>query len=131
MFDLRASPKHSSGIMKVKLWLGFGVLSAVFPYARVSSATEAYIPFKGEKTAWHEGFDRFDYAMDEESFAITPFKRPGERCPLSARDRGPNACGRFHRGENKLNGNLNNTRFSQTPWIVAKSIGQNRVPSKV
>src|SRR5438552_3558585 len=32
-------------------------------------------PFTGEKTAWHDGFDRYDYVMDEATHAITPFKR--------------------------------------------------------
>ena len=39
-------------------------------------AGEQYVPFNGEKSAWHEGFERYDYVMDEETFAIAPFKRP-------------------------------------------------------
>jgi pimeloyl-ACP methyl ester carboxylesterase len=36
-------------------------------------------PFEGEKTSWH-GFDRYDYFMDMETYAITPFKAlPEER----------------------------------------------------
>ena len=34
-----------------------------------------YVLFEGEKTSWHDGFDRYDYMMDEVSLAITPFKR--------------------------------------------------------
>lgn len=36
----------------------------------------AYVPFEGERSAWHDGFDRFDFAMDGETMAVTPFKRP-------------------------------------------------------
>lgn len=39
-------------------------------------AAETPIPFEGGKTAWHDGFDRYDYVMDEETLAITPFKVP-------------------------------------------------------
>ncbi len=35
----------------------------------------AYVPFDGEKTTWHDGFDRYDFVMDEESLAIKPFKQ--------------------------------------------------------
>ena len=30
----------------------------------------------GEKTTWHDGFDRYDFVMDEASLSITPFTRP-------------------------------------------------------
>src|SRR5476649_2193211 len=40
---------------------------------------QALAPFEGEKTSWN-GFDRYDYLMDMETFAITPFKAlPAER----------------------------------------------------
>jgi pimeloyl-ACP methyl ester carboxylesterase len=43
-------------------------------------AADATPPFEGERTAWHDGFDRYDFVMDEETLAITPFKAPdGER----------------------------------------------------
>jgi hypothetical protein len=41
-----------------------------------ASGGHTFVPFEGEKTTWHDGFDRYDYVMDEGSFAITPFKRP-------------------------------------------------------
>jgi len=34
--------------------------------------------FTGEKSAWHEGFERFDYLLDEKTLAIEPFKRPDD-----------------------------------------------------
>ncbi len=49
----------------------------VTAFCNLSTASEsAYVPFEGEKTTWHDGFDRYDYLMEEASFAITPFKRP-------------------------------------------------------
>jgi pimeloyl-ACP methyl ester carboxylesterase len=35
-----------------------------------------YVPFTGEKSSWHDGFDRFDYLLDEGSLEIKPFQRP-------------------------------------------------------
>src|SRR5882757_1683555 len=32
--------------------------------------------FDGGKSTWHEGFVRYDFTMDEETLAITPFTRP-------------------------------------------------------
>lgn len=39
----------------------------------ITSVTSAQtsIPFEGQKTSWH-GFDRYDYAMDMQTLAITP-----------------------------------------------------------
>ena len=31
--------------------------------------------FAGVHTAWHEGFDRYDYMMDEQTLEITPYER--------------------------------------------------------
>ncbi len=56
--------------------LAFAVFAAGFWNPKVARAADAYVPLEGEKTTWHEGFDRYDYVMDEVSFAITPFKRP-------------------------------------------------------
>ena len=36
------------------------------------------VPFEGEKSTWHGGFDRYDYVMDEESLAISPIKKTEE-----------------------------------------------------
>src|SRR5687768_12052708 len=35
-------------------------------------------PFDGEKTAWHDGFARYDYVMDEQSLAVVPFQRDAD-----------------------------------------------------
>jgi pimeloyl-ACP methyl ester carboxylesterase len=44
----------------------------------ILSAKAQTTVFEGEKTSWHDGFDRYDYIMDENTLAITPFKRPAE-----------------------------------------------------
>src|SRR6267142_251674 len=41
-----------------------------------TSAADAYIHFQGEKTTWHEGFDRYDFMMDDATGAITPMTAP-------------------------------------------------------
>ena len=32
--------------------------------------------FDGGKSTWHDGFVRYDFTMDDETLAITPFTRP-------------------------------------------------------
>jgi len=54
-------------------------------------AVEASLPLNGEKTTWH-GFDRYDFVMDAETLAITPFKAPegegdGVNVPLKGQRR--------------------------------------------
>jgi pimeloyl-ACP methyl ester carboxylesterase len=34
--------------------------------------------FTGNHGSWHEGFDRYDYIMDEQTLAITPYERTDE-----------------------------------------------------
>ena len=50
-----------------------------------AAADDAYVPFEGEKSSWHDGFDRFDYLMDEETLDIQPFKR-GENEKFGIKD---------------------------------------------
>jgi hypothetical protein len=70
-----------------------GVLSAGFWNASVAQTTDTYVPFAGEKTFWHDGFDRFDYVMDEESFSIMPFERPeGEKFAVGNPAKGQRRC---------------------------------------
>ena len=35
--------------------------------------TSPYVPFEGEKTKWHDGFDRYDFMMDDDTFELKPF----------------------------------------------------------
>jgi len=39
---------------------------------------DAPVSFEGEKTTWRDGFDRYDYVMDEQTNAITPIKATAE-----------------------------------------------------
>src|ERR1700681_96038 len=41
-----------------------------------ATAADGYVPFAGEKTTWHEGFDRYDFIMDDATGAITPMTAP-------------------------------------------------------
>lgn len=44
--------------------------------ARAALGADAYVPFEGQKTSWHDGFDRYDFMMDEQTLAIEPYARP-------------------------------------------------------
>ena len=58
-----------------------------------AQAADTYVPFAGERTTWHDDFDRYDYLMDEASFAITPFKRPGsEKFAVGSPPKGQRRC---------------------------------------
>ena len=55
-------------------------------------ADEAALPLAGEKTTWH-GFDRYDFVMDAETSAITPFKAlDGEGDGVNAPMKGQRRC---------------------------------------
>ena len=59
----------------------------------IASAASTYVPFDGEKTSWHDGFDRYDYVMDEVNFEITPFKRPeSEKFAVGNPPKGQRRC---------------------------------------
>src|SRR3989441_437231 len=59
----------------------------------VARAADLYRPFDGEQTTWHDGFERYDYLMDEASFAITAFKRPGsEKFAVGNPPKGQRRC---------------------------------------
>ena len=54
---------------------------------------DAVAPFEGEKSAWHDGFDRYDFVMDEATLAITPFKAPAnERFGVRDPAKGQRRC---------------------------------------
>jgi pimeloyl-ACP methyl ester carboxylesterase len=42
------------------------------------AAQDTAVAFTGEKTTWHEGFDRYDFLMDEQTFALTPIRATAE-----------------------------------------------------
>ncbi|HVU56619.1 MAG TPA: alpha/beta hydrolase, partial [Puia sp.] len=50
-------------------------------------------PFEGEKTSWRDGFDRYDYLMDEQTNAITPIKAtPEEQYGAKPAEKGKLRC---------------------------------------
>ena len=59
----------------------------------ITRGDDGYIPFEGEKTTWHDGFDRYDFVMEEDSFAVTPFKRDeGEGYGVKGPEKGKRRC---------------------------------------
>jgi pimeloyl-ACP methyl ester carboxylesterase len=57
-----------------------------------TSAGEAKA-FEGTPTQWHDGFARYDFVMDEQSLAITPFTAPaGEKFGIGAPAKGQRRC---------------------------------------
>ncbi len=56
-------------------------------------AGDDVVPFEGAKSAWHDGFDRFDFVMDEETLAIAPFAAPeGEKFWVKDPAKGQRRC---------------------------------------
>src|SRR4051812_46662130 len=75
----------------------FALLVVLFTFrptpARGADAAEAPAPFEGEHVAWHDGFDRYDFVMDEQTLAIKPFKAPeGEKFGVRDPDKGQRRC---------------------------------------
>jgi pimeloyl-ACP methyl ester carboxylesterase len=69
------------------------LLRALLGNLNTATAAETYVPFEGEKSAWHDGFDRFDFVMDEATLAIKPFKAPeGEKFGVSDPATGQRRC---------------------------------------
>jgi pimeloyl-ACP methyl ester carboxylesterase len=81
--------------MNAQSRFGFAVLlaAAVLCLGLSARAADEVRPFEGEKSTWRDGFERHDFVMDEESFAITPFKRPdGEGFGVKAPENGKRRC---------------------------------------
>jgi hypothetical protein len=69
------------------------VIALSFSAPRRAPALEATVPFDGEKSAWHDDFDRFDFVMDEETLAITPLQAPaGEKFGVRDPAKGQRRC---------------------------------------
>jgi pimeloyl-ACP methyl ester carboxylesterase len=59
----------------LRFGVGAFLLATIVCQAGVSRAADGYTPFDGEKSKWHDGFERHDFVMDEASLAITPFRK--------------------------------------------------------
>src|SRR5213592_981228 len=69
------------------------LITAVFFVSRPAFAADSYTPFEGQKSAWHDGFDRYDFVMDESTLAITPFQPPeGEKFAVRDPAKGQRRC---------------------------------------
>src|SRR5258705_9019556 len=52
-------------------------LAAAIVWTSSNATTlDVYVRFEGEKPNWHEGFDRYDFIMDDATGAIAPIKAP-------------------------------------------------------
>ena len=71
---------NPAGLKRTQL-IGLAAIAVVaFVSGRICGA-ESFEPpssaaFAGEKTTWHEGFDRYDFVMDDATGAITPMTAP-------------------------------------------------------
>jgi pimeloyl-ACP methyl ester carboxylesterase len=83
---------NDNTVRRERLGLAAILIVAIFGNPTNTNGTE-YTPFEGEKTAWHGGFDRYDFVMDEESLTVTPFKRDeNERFGVKAPAKGQRRC---------------------------------------
>ena len=79
--------------IRLALWGLILLLAASLSNLGSAAAADAYVPFEGEKSSWHDGFDRFDYLMDEETLDIQPFKRgEGEQFGIKDPPPGKRRC---------------------------------------
>ena len=84
-----------SQTMKSQLHERFFFLVAFVPtlFRITPGAAENYVPFEGAKSAWHDGFDRYDFVMDEATLDIEPFKAPsGEKFGIGDPAKGQRRC---------------------------------------
>ena len=80
--------RHSSS----RPLLGLILVSAACPLAPAQAAGD-HGPFAGQKSSWHDGFDRYDYLMDEETLDIQPFQRgDDERFGIKDPPQGKRRC---------------------------------------
>lgn len=72
---------------------GARFLFAVLFMAPLLASAGDYAPFEGAKSAWHDGFDRYDFVMDEQTLAIEPFQPPaGEKFGARDPEKGRRRC---------------------------------------
>jgi len=81
--------------MKRHQYLGLAAILAasILGNPKPTTAADTPPPFAGEKSSWHDGFDRHDFVMDEQTLAITPFKAPeGEKFGVKDPAKGQRRC---------------------------------------
>lgn len=73
-------------------WVFFA-LSVSLSFVHGTAAAGADTTFQGDKSAWREGFARFDFLMDENTLDIQPFQRDAdERFGLKDPPAGKRRC---------------------------------------
>jgi hypothetical protein len=65
---------NSHPIRKLLLGLAF-MLAARSLCSAGAAVPDTYQPFEGDKSSWHDGYDRYNYLMDEETLDVEPFQR--------------------------------------------------------
>ena len=97
--------------LRASLGLAAILVAAILGGPKNTIAAEASPPFAGAKSTWHDGFDRYDFVMDEESLSITPFTGAGRR-KIRGRAAAEGAAA-VHRGGTEGGG-------SRQPLVVAR-----------
>jgi len=67
---------NKSITMYLRCGLGAAALLAILLASQGVLAAGGYVPFDGPQTTWHEGFDRYDFVMDDATGAITSMTAP-------------------------------------------------------
>jgi hypothetical protein len=74
------------------LWLRLTLISAACFFIPAQAVADDQ-PFEGEKSSWRDGFDRYDYLMDEATLEIQPFRRgEDERFGIKDPPKGKRRC---------------------------------------
>jgi hypothetical protein len=61
---------------------GAKVCAAAIVWTSNATAADTYVPFQGEKTTWHEGFERYDFIMDGATGTATPMTAPASEVTI-------------------------------------------------
>ena len=59
-------------------WMAAFLVGSTAGGSPIANGADQNAHFDGEKTAWHDGFDRYDLLMDDETLVVKPFKRDGD-----------------------------------------------------
>jgi hypothetical protein len=84
---------NPSGAPGATAYLSLILLAASLGHPDGLRAAGAEVPFQGARSVWHDGFERYDFIMDEETLAVTPFPAPeGERFGVKDPPKGQRRC---------------------------------------
>jgi pimeloyl-ACP methyl ester carboxylesterase len=89
----RATPLTLACLIVAGLFIQRAATAAAAGSGAAAGGETAYVPFDGEKSTWHDGFDRYDYLLDEATLALAPFRAPqGERFAVHDPPQGKRRC---------------------------------------